>query len=209
MKTLTHKQSVVKEKIKGLDNALETQRKILDRSEGYSRIEQAAMNRDELRRLTYEAMYNGKDIMKRILEQANEFDVQTKDNPKGTGNQIGLDYYYDEFGRFRSKKKEREYLQMFVELATTKYEEYEGQFFGFVDKELGYTDEEGFRVAGRETYRNLDEEQKKELIREYMRDRVTQVEDYIKEGAEEAEEFNMSDKDLELFKKGIYKNYGK
>ena len=209
VRELTHKETITKERIKGLDNAIETQRKILDRSEGYSKLDQAAMNRDELRKLTYEAMYNGKELMEKILSNANEYDVKTKDNPKGTGKKIGLDYYYDDFGRFRSKKKEREYLQMFVELATTKYEEYEGQFFGFVDKELGYTDEEGFRVAGRGTYQNLDEEQKKGLIREYIKDRIEQVNTYKIEEAEEIEDFDMSDEDIELFKKGVDKKYGK
>ena len=209
VRDLIHKETIIKEKIKGLDNALETQRKILDRSEGPSRLDQAAMNRDALRKLTYEAMYNGEELMEKILKDAKKQDTKTKDNPKGTGKQIGLDYYFDDFGRFRSKKKEREYLQMFVELATTKYEEYEGQFFGFVDKELGYTDEEGIRVAGRGTYQNLDEEQKKGLIREYIKDRIEQVKTYKDEEAEESEEFDMSDKDLELFKKGVIKNYGK
>lgn len=167
---------------KGLNNAIATQKKILkrDKDTKISKIEEAVKNLRNLRELKTKAF----------------------DNPDDFFTADELKHFKNKKGKFRSKAKEREYYQSFSEMVVERYEEYEGQFYGWLSEQLDTS-----QTSFKEQYNMMTDMEKESYMVEYTKTRINRVIEAT--GSLEQEEMDLSEEEAYEIYKRIRKEDGR
>ena len=112
---------------------------------------------------------------------------------------------------FKSKKAMKEYLNIFSETIVQLYEEYEGQFIGWLNSNLSGSTVNGQEVSGYDLFKMMGKagDEQQDFYREFVEERLNHIYGLKVNEAEEADKYeDMSVAQLEELLKAIRKKGG-